>query len=133
MIARFSHFQSWHIAQLMVALCICIAILSGCTVPGAVSIDNLILQRDPLKLASIPEQEVVEFFESHQSMIESLSTYMLANEKLFGTRPISIGRGHPEQVKKLQDADMESMAAKLLDHGIFASVWSLNDASQSVN
>ena len=112
--------------QVLLALCLCMAILSGCSAP-VTSIDDLVMEKDPRQLVSMPEQDVVGFFESHQSMMESLSTYMLANEKLFGTRPFSIGKGHPEQVKKLQDADMESTAAILVEQGIFAGVWSLND------
>lgn len=93
---------------------------------------DLITEVNPEDLTKTSEESVLGFYESNKVDLKTVADYLLANEKLFGTRPVIINESIHEDIEKIDDETIRKIADKLLKDGLIKQIASLNDDIKDV-
>jgi hypothetical protein len=93
---------------------------------------HFIIEVNPKDLTKTSEESVLSFYESNKADFKTVADYLLASEKLFGTRPVIINESMGEDVERIDDETIRKIADKLLKDGLIKQVASLNDDIKDV-
>ena len=94
--------------------------------------NDLIINVSTDSLTKISEKDITAYYDKNQKDMKAVAEYLLANEKLFGSRPVILNENSSEYINKITDETIRKTVERLLDEGIVNEIYSLNDDIKNV-
>lgn len=94
---------------------------------------DIIIEVNKDSITKTSEESVLSFYEENRDDLKKVANYLLANEKLFKTRPVIINEQNSMDIEKITDGDIKKLTSKLLKEGTIKQVSSLNDNIKNVH
>jgi hypothetical protein len=94
--------------------------------------NDLIIEVNKDALSPNSQTELIAYYEKNKNDMKAIADYLLANEKLFGTRPVILNNSSREYIDKIADPKIKNAVDRLLKEGTVKEIHSLNDNIKNV-